>query len=259
MGALNLKNAHAADSKLIKSRVRSTIRAAMDPLNPNYMITSIKIDFSNGPLLVGDDPRYVYRSPEMTIEAIPVGPSPYSESDVSIASEIVDSGTRHCAGGEVSAFNNDCEEQLLKGNPSILNEMEDGLPTENAYEIYQTYLKANDLTEEEHPFIPNDTDTNHMSKENIVQWMEEGERATTSAPQKAEWEYGIREIDRLLLYSDAETLKDVASLESADDDSDSFVSGDDFSDVPIIHTPFPSGSRESTEETMKRRTPKTFQ
>ena len=61
MAALNLSSIFEADSKFIKSSVRSTIKAAMNPSNPCVHLTSIKIDFSSGPLLTAADPRYVYR------------------------------------------------------------------------------------------------------------------------------------------------------------------------------------------------------
>uniref|UniRef100_A0A914Y3N3 Uncharacterized protein n=1 Tax=Panagrolaimus superbus TaxID=310955 RepID=A0A914Y3N3_9BILA len=218
---------------------------------------------------------YSTLSPEMTIEAIPI--ISYDESDVSIASETVNSGSRQYAGGEVTAIQNG--DEIVETNPSMLNAMVNGLPTENASEIYRAYLNANDLTENEHLFLPKENDANYMSKENIVQWIKEGEKATTtSAPQQAEWEvtsmnsysnlesilstsekvdYGIREINHDGCRDD-ETLKDVISLASVDE-SDSIASSD-FSDVPIIHTPHPSGSRGGNiEEAMKRRTPKTNQ
>uniref|UniRef100_A0A914PYQ4 Uncharacterized protein n=1 Tax=Panagrolaimus davidi TaxID=227884 RepID=A0A914PYQ4_9BILA len=189
MGAVDLQNAYETDSKAVKSLLRSTIRSAMDPTNTNYNITTIKLDFSNGLLLVGNDPRYVYRSPVMTVETIPFDPIYDSERDVSIASEIIEGGTRKYAGGEsIAAAALECE-RSLETNSSMLNAIADGESTVTAYDYYRAYLNANDLSEVEYPFIPNENDASHISKEDIVKWIEDGEKAiTTSVPQKAAWE-----------------------------------------------------------------------
>uniref|UniRef100_A0AC34G1V9 Uncharacterized protein n=1 Tax=Panagrolaimus sp. ES5 TaxID=591445 RepID=A0AC34G1V9_9BILA len=197
----------------------------------------------------------------MATEEIPISLSSNNESNISIASETVNSDLRKIASAEAAIEDVD---EILATNSSMFNSISDGLPNENAYKIYQTYLKANDLTEDDFSLLPDNTHASHMLKENIVQWIENGEGVVH---QKAKWEvtsrnslstleslslnsgkddYGIREHGHLDGYSDEETIKDVASLASVDEsDSES-----DFSDAPIIHKPHSSGPRESIEETM---------
>uniref|UniRef100_A0AC35GBN5 Uncharacterized protein n=1 Tax=Panagrolaimus sp. PS1159 TaxID=55785 RepID=A0AC35GBN5_9BILA len=258
MGAVDLQNAYETDSKAVKSLLRSTIRSAMDPTNTSYNITTIKLDFSNGRLLVGDDPRYIYRSPVMTVETIPIDSTYDSERDVSIASEIIEGGTRKYAGGGSIAAAIECG-RSSEINSSMLNTMADGESTVTAYDYFRAYLKANDLSEGEYPFIPNENDASHISKEDIVKWIEDGERAVTnSVPQKADRQvtsmnsfstlksisststtttfeksnYGIREIvDENV--GDNDTLEDVTSLASTIESSENY-----FSETPIIRTPY---------------------
>uniref|UniRef100_A0AC35GD13 Uncharacterized protein n=1 Tax=Panagrolaimus sp. PS1159 TaxID=55785 RepID=A0AC35GD13_9BILA len=100
-----------------------------------------------------------------------------SESDISIASEIIEGGTRkYAGGGENIAAAIGCE-RSLETNSSMLNAMADGESTETVYDFYQAYLKANDLSEVEYPFIPNENDASHISKEDIVKWIEDGKKS----------------------------------------------------------------------------------
>uniref|UniRef100_A0A914PN28 Uncharacterized protein n=1 Tax=Panagrolaimus davidi TaxID=227884 RepID=A0A914PN28_9BILA len=241
MVALNLQNAYESDSKAVKSLIRSTIRSAMNPSNPNYNITSIKLDFSRGHLHVGDDdPRYVYRSPVMTIETIPIGPSFDREINVSNQSKSLEDETRKLSGSE-----NGGGEISFETNPSMLNAMADGTPSE--YDIYQAYLETNDLSEAECPFIFNQNDANHISQKDDVMCVKDGEKATTFVPQKSVSE----EITSMNSFSNLKSVSSYAIREIADelndndDDGDgkyditSFTSSDetqsdDFFDVQII-------------------------
>uniref|UniRef100_A0AC35FGL5 Uncharacterized protein n=1 Tax=Panagrolaimus sp. PS1159 TaxID=55785 RepID=A0AC35FGL5_9BILA len=236
MGAVDLQNAYETDSKAVKSLLRSTIRSAMDPTNTSYNITIIKLDFSNGRLLVDNDPRYIYRSPVMTVETNPIDPTYYSERDLSIASEKIEGGIRkYAGGGSIAAAAAIGCGRSLETNSSMLNAMADGESTVTAYDYYRAYLKANDLSDCEYPFIPNENDASHISKEDIVKWIEDGEKAiTTSVPQKAAREYGIREIAGEHV-DDNDTNEDVTSLASTIQSSEN-----DFSETPIIRTPYPN-------------------
>uniref|UniRef100_A0A914Q4E3 Uncharacterized protein n=1 Tax=Panagrolaimus davidi TaxID=227884 RepID=A0A914Q4E3_9BILA len=253
MVALNLQNAYESDSKAVKSLIRSTIRSAMNPSNPNYNITSIKLDFSRGHLHVGDDdPRYVYRSPVMTIETIPIGPLFDREINVSNQSKSLEDETRKLSGSESGGG---------ETNSSMLNSVADEVPSE--YIIYQAYLKTNNLLEAECPFIFDQNDANHILQKDNVMCVEDGEKATTFVPQKS-----ASEITSLNSFSDLKSVSSIISEKSDyvireiadelnDDDADddgkqditSFASSDEtqsdeFFGVQIIDENHQNGTRQ---------------
>uniref|UniRef100_A0A914PUI0 Uncharacterized protein n=1 Tax=Panagrolaimus davidi TaxID=227884 RepID=A0A914PUI0_9BILA len=258
MVALNLQNEYESDSKAVKSLIRSTIRSAMNsPSNTNYNITSIKLDFSRGHLHIGDDdPRYVYHSPVMTIKTIPIGPTFDRETDVSNQSKMLEDETRKLSGSESGGG-----EISFETNPSMLNAMA-GEPSE--YDIYQAYLETNDLSEAECPFIFDQNDANHISQKDDVMRVEDGEKATTSVPQKAASEItsmnsfsNLKSVSSIISGKSDYVIHEIADELNDDDDADddgehditSFTSSDEtqsdeFFDVQIIDESHQNGTRQ---------------
>uniref|UniRef100_A0A7E4VEM0 Peripheral subunit-binding (PSBD) domain-containing protein n=1 Tax=Panagrellus redivivus TaxID=6233 RepID=A0A7E4VEM0_PANRE len=181
MGYVDLEAAYKTDSALITSRVRATIKQAMNLENRVLMLTTMKLDFSDGQLLVGEIPGFIYRSPEVKIETIPLCPvEPIVESNATTTSS---KHRRQPAGADVyeqsPARSVRSSLSLLKEYAPFLKAECRALPSAVPRAVIHEFLDGQKIDVKE-VAVPNPPveEVGHMTAKDIMKWIEDGEKLT---------------------------------------------------------------------------------
>uniref|UniRef100_A0AC34QI96 Uncharacterized protein n=1 Tax=Panagrolaimus sp. JU765 TaxID=591449 RepID=A0AC34QI96_9BILA len=186
MGGFDLAAAYSGDLELVTSQIRETIRHAVNPNNHMTTLTSIKIDFANGQLLTAEDPRYVYRSPEVKIEVIPL-----KENDLPIEVDSEpDSGAspplRFGAGADVySPLLNvtSREDTFPKETAPFLKCEIRKLPSCVPNAVFHELIDAKSVAVvQEKTKPPPEHEVRYLNPDDILKWIEDGEKALSPTP-----------------------------------------------------------------------------